>query len=902
MRHFSLTLCCGIWLCLNVQAQKGNLYLKNYDFAVRPLAIASLPEGIMCFSTTEGVVVYDGQRTELYTLPTTLYRMLYDSLNQCLWAGGRAAVGQIKLNKQGEIYFQRLWSVVGDVEQLQLQQDTLWAQTANAIYAFHAPSQRLLHRYLPPAGYRFNGLFLHQANAYASVPGKGIYWLRPRSMESITTPVPLQSTGIKASIQFDKQRSLIGDYNSQLWLFDGNRFVRYRSPASRYLQTFLLKDIHRLRNDHRIMFSTISGGCMLVDWQSGIVTDLINYETGLADNETSSCFEDQQGGLWIGHGSGVSRVALHAPIRMYSYPGLDSSPTCLKIMGRDLYVGTNSGLFVLSKVQNEQVVSRRIYEEPKRWIKATTTTIIVEKERNPYADALKAYIMQSAPYYYKKVENIESKCKQLINYKGKLIVATNTGLYEVTQQKGFSILSNLHIQAIASLPNKNMLYAATEKGIFAIREYKGYWKVIDHYQVAINVNNMAIHQHTLWVGHRNGILALYVRKDGQFARIKHFELCGSAVEPIWIHQASKQQLYFTSQKGILTYSPLLGGMLLPHPQINQQLHPQAQLTVYPSGHVWFRQQHQWFHLKQQSVQALSPSVLHYFGKIKDFTTDHEGNLWILSNDWILKIPQNKTYNSPSTRILVRHVQDESGHLVPLTNPQYIHIPSNSNGIKLSLAFPYYLADQSTYFQYKLVDESNAQWSAWRHTPEIEFAYLPSGKHRLALRVSSGQEHKQETIITLDVEPPFYETGWFYTLEILILLGMLWLSIQLNKKYRQARFTSVLTIVSIITIVEFIVIMLEPYVDDFSGGVPVFKLIANVILAYYLLPIERRVRKMIQKGWSVPETSPYTPNRRITPLQLPTQQTRQGAFVAGHEPHQNHERRTNASIHDKKEKS
>ena len=63
----------------------------------------------------------------------------------------------------------------------------------------------------------------------------------------------------------------------------------------------------------------------------------------------------------------------------------------------------------------------------------------------------------------------------------------------------------------------------------------------------------------------------------------------------------------------------------------------------------------------------------------------------------------------------------------------------------------------------------------------------------------------------------------------------------NRTGKQSNASHTLTFVTILTVFEFFVLMIEPYVDEFSGGVPVFKLVMNILLAISLDPAEKFIR-------------------------------------------------------------
>jgi hypothetical protein len=73
-----------------------------------------------------------------------------------------------------------------------------------------------------------------------------------------------------------------------------------------------------------------------------------------------------------------------------------------------------------------------------------------------------------------------------------------------------------------------------------------------------------------------------------------------------------------------------------------------------------------------------------------------------------------------------------------------------------------------------------------------------------------------------------------------------LSYVANRSGGNSRLSHILTFVTIITIFEFLILFFEGYLDRFSGGVPVFKLIMNVVLAVSLNPLEKLFSRLLSK--------------------------------------------------------
>jgi hypothetical protein len=61
----------------------------------------------------------------------------------------------------------------------------------------------------------------------------------------------------------------------------------------------------------------------------------------------------------------------------------------------------------------------------------------------------------------------------------------------------------------------------------------------------------------------------------------------------------------------------------------------------------------------------------------------------------------------------------------------------------------------------------------------------------------------------------------------------------------------MTLLSILIIFESVLIYLSTYINQFTGDVPVFQLVMNVILAATLNPLEHFIQK-VMKRWAIKE--------------------------------------------------
>jgi len=99
--------------------------------------------------------------------------------------------------------------------------------------------------------------------------------------------------------------------------------------------------------------STLNGGVLILDSQTGKTNYTINYRTGLPDDEIFALGGDSKGGLWIAHSFGISRADLLLPIRDFThYPGIEGRINALQISDSVLYAATGEGVYYLTEIKD----------------------------------------------------------------------------------------------------------------------------------------------------------------------------------------------------------------------------------------------------------------------------------------------------------------------------------------------------------------------------------------------------------------------------------------------------------------------------------------------------------------------------------------------------------------------
>ena len=234
-------------------------------------------------------------------------------------------------------------------------------------------------------------------------------------------------------------------------------------------------------NPQLFVLATLRGGMIFVNALTGKTVEIVNYATGLPDNEVYTLMTDKSKTVWAAHEYGFTRVSPYLPFRSFShYDGLQGNPLCVLSFDGDVYVGTSSGLFKLvqEEVYDEIIsyVDVEVKADQKRGSKKSKENVketvadpspgnepINESKKRGFLRFLKKKktksddgapnneaevpkpsenksfesqrkverVLRSAHYTYKKVKGVDAKVTQLIEANGHLIAAGLSGAFEI---------------------------------------------------------------------------------------------------------------------------------------------------------------------------------------------------------------------------------------------------------------------------------------------------------------------------------------------------------------------------------------------------------------------------------------------------------------------------------------
>lgn len=144
---------------------------------------------------------------------------------------------------------------------------------------------------------------------------------------------------------------------------------------------------------------------------------------------------------------------------------------------------------------------------------------------------------------------------------------------------------------------------------------------------------------------------------------------------------------------------------------------------------------------------------------------------------------------------------------------------------------------------------------WKETSSRDAFYsnLDPGKYKFILKAFNADDIESDTIeYAFRIETPFYDSYWFYGIQIFIIIIMLVLAVFYGRKTGGSRVATVLASVAIIIGYEYGVNYAEDSLEDVIGNVAFIKVGLNAMLGFLLFPVETFIKKVIVKADEITE--------------------------------------------------
>ncbi len=856
--------------CIFSFSQSGNFFLSNHspgEERSNNICFQSQqhPNGIMYFATRSGILEFDGRVWSVINGTGAVYTLAIDDKGTIFW-GGAYGYGVVSGQESNMPEMKVLSSGIRDVFHAVHHGDKVYFLSDQHIYIVD-PTTHKQEGVIDAtdASGSFTSLFEIGDDIVAGTSRNGIYTIAEGKLSG--RPVNSVSSQIVFASRF-KDQTLLGTANNEILIAQqGKSFKKVTVQDQQFLNDGVITSGSWVSDD-LVVLGTLRGGLIFINLANGRTHEIINYSTGLPDNEIFAVTSDKTHCVWAAHEYGFTRVAPNLPFRTFSYyPGLEGNLLCAVSFGNSVYVGTSIGLY---KLEKEDVYTERSYyvsangkeknnsdgeakasgdvEQKKKGFfqlfKKRTSPPAEEDGKSPDAEKKRnrkmktEKVLLSSSYRYKKVKNVHAKITRLNVFGNRLVACGLGGTYEIEGLTGSLLLPDPARFIYGT--SDNLLFISTYSDeVKTLRHNGRSWVKTDHLK---NVTDQITHifeesKEVVWLCALDKVYRLNLGGTAT-----------SGLKVIEVENPNYDELIGIQSEGKIILANSNGLYSLNESQDTFQKVDSltaSKFTNYFSGggSLWYRDIHGWNILSKER-SSRNVALLNLFQNIRFINPDtRTENLWLITDD-------NRLYKYFSDRVnlytqgfpvvlkTVRTGELRTG------GGKKLKIDQENSRLTFEVVQPEYLAAEAVEYRYRITGLKQ-DWTDWSQTNNvIEIPYLPAGDYAVDVEARDifGNISSLETI-ALDVLPPYWKTTWFYALEVLVFSLLVVLSFRLSVRYRIiSRLLMLLTIIMLIQFVETIIGDTLSTKDS-----PVVDFLIQVLIAMLVLPVEGYLRELMLRS-------------------------------------------------------
>lgn len=855
----------------SVFGQSGNYFLSHYaptDENIDYLSfdIVQTDRGVIYFANKNGVVEFDGRNWDVIESPGAIYSLTVANGHD-LYYGGLAGFGRLSVTGEGITTLQPLSTDARNIFKTVAITGSTYFLNEHHLYIFDIKTQSLRQAIIAGKEGSFTGMYELDGALYVTSVGAGLLKLDKGKL----VPAPLSFLEGDELLFVDKlahsPQYLIGTATNRLFVYSSSKAIEVNGEDKGYLQDNVVVD-GRWVNEKLIAVGTLSGGVVFIDPGTGATQQIINYYTGLPDNEVFALMTDLNQGVWVGHDYGFTRIAPYLPFRTFNhYQGLSGNLLTAYSEGDQVYVGTSVGLYKLNKeeiygeetyyvTRTRKVTAEEKKEERKKsrrglfgFLKRNKTKeegkgndgAVEKKGIKKVVEKRTRKVLEALDYGYKKVGGMEGKVTHLMKVEGQLLAAGVAGIFEINGLEATPVL-NTPVRTVFYSPTLKQVLASTYNDrVRTLRKDADGWEetfLLDTLRAYVG-SIFEDHVQNIWLCGRADVIKVELL-EGKVSTISSVPFASNVMDET-IGFAQGTDVFVAASGAFHRYD------VVNHKFVKYDSLPGPRKYFTSMGTFWYNDGHKWGTIDVNLRNRLNLQWLGLFPDIRTLAMADNGNgLWLItSNNELYKF--TKTDFGEIARNYPLFLKEVRGPGNQLLHSSLINVDQRESSLTFEFIQPEYTNAMAIEYQYRIEGIGKA-WSAWSVTNNIvNFPYLNPGHYKLRVKSRDLFGNESELApVDFRVIPPYWKQTWFYGLEFVFFAVLVFLSLRLsaaNRKYRHiSQLLSILTVIMLIQLVQntaesFISIQTTPVTDFFI----------QVFIALLILPLESKMRGFMARA-------------------------------------------------------
>ncbi|MDW8334397.1 MAG: hypothetical protein RMM53_09305, partial [Bacteroidia bacterium] len=441
-------------------------FFRHYtpdDFKAHPLvwAVTQDANKALYMANNDGVLVFTAGEWKLISTPFAVRALAFDRNNR-LYVGGQGDFGMYKATKAGTLEYYSFRTLLPEEQRNITEIQKIYALPSGVYYVSDNKIITAVwnDNQVKITNSNVAGILGHGAMMgamYVNKEGVGLCKFEKGGFVLISGGGVFKDAEITTIAEIGEKEYVIGTSQNGLFRVSGGAIKKFPTSADEYLSKHIVYEAAGLPGGG-FAIATKYGGVVVFD-KNGNAIATLNRRNGFPHEEMYTLYADQEGGLWTSHNDGVTQILPLSGLKTYeAFTGVKGKATDMAELNGRLFVTTVGGVFYL----------------------------------DPGAGA------------FKQVEGLNAESWSVRAAGGRMLAATNLGVYDVTTGTAKPVYPNVIALKIHPAGERRA-YVGLIDGV-AILEggpdgWTGFERVVGF---GDEVNSLyASDPNTLWVGTNN---------------------------------------------------------------------------------------------------------------------------------------------------------------------------------------------------------------------------------------------------------------------------------------------------------------------------------------------------------------------------------------------------------------
>lgn len=722
---------------------------KEYKAGNQNWQITQHPNGWMYIANNKGLLEYDGVYWNNYLFNYAKMRSVHIR-GEAIYAGGLEQFGYYTPNDLGLLQYTSLSAKlsqkakVGVIWDIHSQGDDIYFLSNHTIFLSRNDEITVLSNTEHIISSAMIDGKLHVLTA------RGLTKLMDDKLTLLPNTSDLGTMKVIKMLPTQEGILMITAQNG-LYFYQDGTITPYRGMAKEFIDNNQL--FCAAAKDSLIALGTVQNGILL--WQPATDTyECISVENGLQNKTVLKLHFDQENNLWVGLDNGIDCIHLHSPIMSLCKSNVIGSGYGASFQDNHLYLATNQGMYY-SCFQAKELTRE---EEPD----------------------------------IKQIKGIKGQVWSVRKIGEEVFCNSDRGVFLLNADKATRINGASNAWDIVRVNNdEDVLVAGSYGGLFVLKKQNNQW-TFQHRIEGFNhsCKNMMAEdmKNGIWVTNsEQGIHRLKISDDmRRIDNMKNYNTNALPIQGDVCVTRIDNNIVFTSIHGLFRYNHI-NDSIEEYKELEELLDGKTHYTYLKQDdnrNIWYvangtlklirYNPGQKIYERNRYESYLSNALIEYF---EDIYFHSHNQILIGTEDGFSLIDTSQPHLSKETiHLQIRKVYNTSAQDSLIYGRSFTHnarkisLPYTQNSIRIEYSAKSYDPMQDVVYSWRLLGDSNEEWSEYTHATFKDFTHLHEGSYTFELRAitNSGSEPVY-TSFAFKIQPPWYRSFWAHLLYLLAVL-------------------------------------------------------------------------------------------------------------------------------------